>query len=177
MTSNFESIIAWLMEMEGGYANHPRDPGGCTKYGITLATMRRYLKPAATCSDVRQLSLDQAEAIYRKGYWAPVKGDDLPSGVDAVVFDFGVNSGPNTAAQYLQRVLAIKADGVIGPITLAEARRQPPAWVVDRLIGERLAYLQSLKTWSIFGRGWQRRLDGLKALANELMRMEVVKRV
>jgi lysozyme family protein len=167
MKDNYDRCLAEVLEQEGGYSNDPGDSGGPTKYGITIHDARMYWKHGATAADVRAMPLDVAKQIYRSKYWDAISGDDLPSGVDLAVFDYGVNSGIHRAAMVLQRFLGVPDDGVIGPHTLDALREQPAgdAHLVAEICDERLAFLRRLGIWHLFGRGWGRRVAEVKALA------------
>lgn len=133
MKANFQTALALVLKHEGGYVNHPSDPGGHTNKGVTLANYRRYVKPGGTVADLKAISDQEVATVYRRFYWDAVKGDDLPAGVDYAVFDFAVNSGPRRSAEFLQRTLGAAQDGKIGPKTLAAARAAKPLLVIDNL--------------------------------------------
>tara|TARA_R110000751_G_scaffold65483_2_gene133949 strand:+ start:5951 stop:6580 length:630 start_codon:yes stop_codon:yes gene_type:complete len=165
---NSSKAIPKILEHEGGFVNHPSDPGGATNKGITLATFRRYIKPNGTVSDLKALTTAQAVTVYKRQYWDAVSADLLPSGVDYAVADFAVNSGPSRAAKYLQAVVGVTQDGQIGPATIAATKAMPPREVIERLCGDRLAFMKRIqggKLWQTFGRGWQRRVDDVRAVA------------
>lgn len=151
----FEHVIA----VEGGLVEHPADPGGLTKYGIS---QRSY--PG---EDVRNLTLSRAKELYRRDFWDRVRGDELPPAVAICLFDYAVNSGVSQAIRTFQRCLGVVADGVFGPATLAAARAREPRSLVIDLQAERLLFLSRLVTWDDFGRGWTRRVisTALEALA------------
>ena len=107
-------------------------------------------------------------AIYKKQYWDAVKADDLPSGLDNAVFDYAVNSGPGRAAKDLQRVLGVTPDGSVGSNTLAAAKGKDASRLINQLCDRRMAFFRSLKTWGTFGKGWTRRLVGVRALSLDL---------
>lgn len=161
MNRNFERALPLVLKHEGGFANHPKDPGGATMKGVTLATFRRY-KPGATVADLKAISPNILAQIYRDGYWNEVNGDDLPAGVDYAVFDFAVNSGPGRAAEYLQAVAGVAQDGRVGPQTIAAVAKLDPASVINSLCNRRLAFLKRLKTWPTFGKGWESRVAGVR---------------
>ena len=98
--STYDEALRRLLAHEGGYTNHPSDPGGPTNFGITIYDYRKYVKPNATAADVRAMKLDEAKAIYRTKYWAAQRCDELPAGVDYSIFDYGVNSGIGPAAEF-----------------------------------------------------------------------------
>ena len=162
--ANFAAALSAVLLHEGGWANNPKDPGGATMKGVTLATYRRY-RPGATKEQLRNISDEELRTIYRDGYWDEVRGDDLPSGIDFATFDFAVNSGPSRAAKFLQRVLGVTQDGVIGPVTLSAAQSANPEAVIRHLCDQRLAWLQTLSTFATFGKGWTRRVQEVKAKA------------
>ena len=172
MNCDYDACLAETLEQEGGYSNDPGDPGGPTKYGITIWDVRLYVNPHATAADVKALTLDQAKAIYKSKYWDAVSGDELPQGVDFAVFDYGVNSGIHRAAMVLQRLVGVPDDGVIGPVTLAATAKFAPADLGAKIWDERLRFLQSLHTWPLFGRGWGRRCVEGKALTMKLAMTE-----
>ncbi len=165
MKENYDKCLAEVLEQEGGYSNDPGDPGGPTKYGITIFDARMYWKHDAAAADVRLMPIDVAKAIYKSKYWDAIHGDDLPGGVDLAVFDYGVNSGIHRAAMVLQRLIGVPDDGVIGPRTLEKVKECDPASVASDICHERFHFLQSLHTWRLFGRGWGRRVAEVKALA------------
>jgi lysozyme family protein len=165
MQSSYDAALARVLAHEGGYTNHPDDPGGPTNFGITIFDYRKYVKADAGAADVRAMKLDQAKAIYRAKYWDALRCDDLPAGLDYAVFDYGVNSGVSRAAKVLQRLLGAPADGVIGPVTLAAARDCDCERAVAALCEERLGFLRALRTWPVFGKGWGRRVDEVKTAA------------
>lgn len=170
MNRNFDRALSLVLKHEGGYVDHPRDPGGATNKGITIATYRRYVKKNGTKEDLKRISDADVAKVYRKHFWDKVRGDDLPSGVDYAVFDFAVNSGPTRAAKYLQRVLGVTQDGIIGGETLKAAAWAKGDFVIDRLCDDRMDFLRSLKTWPTFGKGWTRRVSGVRAEALRMVK-------
>src|SRR3990170_3500943 len=168
--ANYAEALRRLLGHEGGYANHPSDPGGPTKFGITLADYRKYVKPNATAADMRAMRIEEAEAIYRKHYWNALRCDDLPAGVDYAVFDYGVNSGIARAARVLRRALGLSA-GAVDEEALAAARAADAGGLVTAICEERIAFLKRLKTWPVFGAGWSRRVAEVRAAALAMARL------
>lgn len=164
MKANFPKSLHETLRYEGGWSDHPKDPGGATMKGVTLETFRRY-RPMATKAELRAISDADVERIYRAGYADPVAFDALPSGMDHVAFDGAVNSGPSRGARWLQVGLGIKADGKIGKGTLAVARTAEPVPVIKRAVAARAGFLRGLKTWATFGNGWSRRMAEVEAFA------------
>ena len=164
--SSFDACLARVLAHEGGYTNHPADPGGPTNFGITIADYRRYVKPLATAADVRVMTLDEAKAIYRARYWDALACDDLPAGVDYAVFDYGVNSGVARAGRVLRRCLRLGDDtSTVSGAVIAAANKGDTRALIAAICEERLRFLQSLRTWPVFGRGWGRRVAEVKSAA------------
>jgi lysozyme family protein len=164
MQSTYEICLPLLLAHEGGYTNHPSDPGGPTNFGITIDDYRRYVKPDATAADVRAMKLSEAKSIYRSKYWDAQRCDELPAGVDYVIFDFGVNSGIARSGKVLRRMLALpEKSGPDAAITAALA--SDPKRLIVSICDERLRFLQSLKTWPVFGTGWGRRVGEVRSAA------------
>lgn len=165
MRENFKEALAAVLVHEGGYVNHPDDPGGATNKGITHRTYAAWLhKNGKPTKDVRDITGAEVEAIYEEQYWNVIRGDDLPHGIDYAVFDFAVNSGSARAAKFLQRIVGVAADGVIGLQTLkAVESTGSEKRVIVTLCQNRLAWLKKLRHWSTFGRGWQRRVEEVQA--------------
>jgi lysozyme family protein len=164
--STYDAALARLLVHEGGYTNHPSDPGGPTNFGITIYDYRKYVKPGATAADVRAMKLEEAKAIYRAKYWDAQRCDELPAGVDYAVFDYGVNSGIGRSGKVLRRVLKLPnntsavTDAVIAAVRAADAKT-----LIVAVCDERLRFLQGLRTWSVFGAGWGRRVAEVRLVA------------
>ena len=165
MDRNFARSLSLVLQHEGGWSEHPKDPGGATMKGITLAVFRRYVEPKATKDDLRHITDAQIASIYRKQYWDAVKGDDLPDGVDYAVFDYAVNSGPGRAAKHLQAVVGATQDGKIGPDTIAKTSAMLRASVINGLCDKRMEFLHGLPTWPTFGKGWTSRVTAVRSVA------------
>lgn len=161
MQENFSASLAFVLAIEGGFVNHPKDPGGATNMGVTQAVFSAHLSRKGMADrSVRHIAEAEVAEIYRVQYWDRVRGDDLPAGVDYAVFDLAVNSGVSRAAKMLQAVVGVAQDGVIGEMTLDAVKAMPAADVVRELCRDRMAFLKRLKHWPTFGRGWTRRVEG-----------------
>jgi lysozyme family protein len=168
MDRNFPRALNAVLKHEGGYVNHPNDPGGPTNKGVTLATFRAYVKPTGTVADLKAISDAQVGVVYRRHYWSKVMASDLPGGVDYAVFDFAVNSGPARAAKFLQRALGVVQDGKVGPATIKAAAGADRDGLIDTVCDMRLRWLRTLDTWKTFGKGWTSRVEGVRRLAKKL---------
>lgn len=162
---NFDRALTEILKFEGGYVDHPLDPGGATNLGITIATLSDWLGRPATKAEVKTLTKDKVAPIYRARYWDGVRASQLPGGVDLATFDGAVNSGVSRGAKWLQGALGIAADGKVGPVTLQAAQTADPVATVRRICAKRLGFLQSLRTFATFGKGWTRRVAHVEATA------------
>lgn len=154
---DFDTAFTKLLGHEGGYVNHPNDPGGETNWGITKAVAREF----GYTGSMRDLPRDTAKRIYRVKYWDAVKADEMPAAVRYPLFDAAVNSGVGQAARWLQRALGVADDGKIGAITIAKAKQSDGVAVASAMIGQRMEFMTNLSTWPAFGKGWARRIASL----------------
>lgn len=162
--------LARVLVHEGGYVNHPSDPGGPTNKGVTQRVYDSYRKGKSLAKrSVKSITNDEVADIYDRQYWDAVKGDQLPPGVDYVLFDGAVNSGPSQSIKWLQRALGPlytgRVDGIMGMGTLTALRSvNNHDALIDRICANRLAFLRALKTWKTFGKGWSARVAGVRAV-------------
>lgn len=157
-----------ILAHEGGYVNNPKDPGGATNRGVTIGTLRKLGidKDGDGDSDVVDLKLltaADAAMVFKRFYADPVQADLLPVGLDYAMTDFAVNSGPSRAAQHLQRILGVPDDGHIGPKTIAALAGRNVVDLIKALSASRLKFMRNLPTWPTFGKGWQARVDAVRA--------------
>jgi lysozyme family protein len=158
---NFDEAFDTLLGHEGAYSNHPSDPGSETMWGVT----RKVAIQEGYTGDMHVLPRELAKTIYRKRYWSAVQADKLHECIRYTVFDAAVNSGPKQAIKWLQRVLCVEEDGVLGPVTFAAMDDVPPLLVGTLFNAERLSFMTDLPTWGHFGRGWARRIaENLRGL-------------
>jgi lysozyme family protein len=159
MQSNKEKVFAFTYKEEGGYGNDPNDPGGATNLGIIQVEYNKYRTAKGLPEQsVKHITRAEADEIYTKSYWNKIDGDDVPAGIDLVIYDYGVNSGPGRAIEYAQRVLNVGVDGILGPITLAALKAVEPRKFIHDFDDDRLSFLQRLKTYIYFGKGWSARV-------------------
>ena len=160
MVKNFKQSLAWVLESEGGYTNNPSDLGGATNYGITKSAWQNYLQRQVSDDDIKNLSVNVAFNFYKKRYWDICECDYLPSGIDYCVFDFAVNSGCGRSAKFLQKILGVVCDGIIGNQTiLACNNAKDKKIIIGAICAKRIEFLRALKTYSIFGKGWADRVQ------------------
>ena len=165
MKENFDEALKAILHHEGGFVNHPKDPGGMTNLGVTKRVWEEYVGHEVDEKAMRALTPADVDTLYRRKYWDKVRGDELPAGVDYAVFDAAINSGPGRASKWLQTAVGAVPDGAIGPGTLAKVEAMEPAAIIEKYQATRLAFLQSLPTWDTFGKGWGRRVTEVKDAA------------
>ena len=153
MKANFDKCLEMLLHHEGGYVNHPDDPGGETNLGVT----KKVYVASGGKKSMKKLTVKDVAPIYKKSYWSRLKCDDLPSGLDFCAFDWGVNSGTGRVAKALQKICGASVDGAIGPKTLALINRQNPKYMIEEFGKIRQEFYESLGTFKTFGKGWTRR--------------------
>ena len=165
MESNFRSALQHVLQSEGGFVNHPSDPGGMTNLGVTARTWEDWIGHKPSEKEMRELTPEKVAPLYKRKFWDAIRGDDLPSGVDYCVFDCAVNSGPGRAAKFLQELVGVKPDGGIGPVTLAAVKAADPTELINKYAEKRLQFWQGLPTFKTFGKGWTRRGNEVKETA------------
>lgn len=144
--SNYDACLVKTLRYEGGYSNHPSDPGGPTNWGITIHDARAYWKRDATAADVKAMPLGVAKEIYRTKYWGKMNCDADPAGVDLCTFDSGVNSGVGRGVKWRSAAAGLS-----------------PVAAVKKMCAIRLSFLHGLRTWGVFGKGWGSRVADVEA--------------
>lgn len=166
---NFDACLKEVLLHEGGYVNHPKDPGGRTNLGVTQRVYEEWIGYPVSEKIMRELKVDQVKTLYKVKYWDVVRGDDLPLGLDLCVFDFAVNTGTGRAARYLQQMVGATEDGQIGPRTLSLVAQMVKSLGANhcamRYQDMRRDYYRMLKTFPTFGRGWLRRVKEVEHTA------------
>jgi lysozyme family protein len=167
MQSNFELCLKLMLAHEGGYVNHPQDPGGMTNLGVTKRVWEEWVGHEVDEKQMRALTSETVAPLYKRNYGDAVRADDLVDGVDYCVFDVAVNSGPGRAIKFLQSCVGVTADGGFGPATLSAVNKaqEDPKRLIELYSARRLEFLQSLKTFETFGKGWSRRVTEVKEKA------------
>ena len=168
MKNNFEICLKEVLKHEGGFADHPHDKGGATNLGVTQVVWEEWCGKKVSEDDMKALTIDDVKPLYHNRYWDATKCDDLPSGVDYCVFDTAINSGRVRAAKFLQSVVGVVPDGVIGSITIASTDLRGARLTVNQYCDKREAFLRGLSNFNVFGKGWVRRVEEVRAKALEM---------
>jgi lysozyme family protein len=171
MKENFEKCLAKMLAHEGGFVNHPQDPGGMTNLGVTKKVWEEWVGHEVDEKQMRALTPETVAPLYKRKYWDAIRADELVAGVDYCVFDVAVNSGPGRAIKFLQSAVGVTADGGFGPATLSAVKEaeKDPTRLIELYCAKRLDFLQSLKTFETFGKGWSRRVAEVKDAALKML--------
>lgn len=171
MKQNFNKCLAILLKHEGGYVNHPSDPGGMTNLGVTKRVWEEWTGHEVDEKQMRALTPTTVAPLYKRKYWDACRADDLISGLDYAVFDCAVNSGVGRAVKLLQSCVGATPDGGYGSITTALVKKAEadPTKLIELYCAKRLEFLQSLKTFETFGKGWSRRVAEVKDAALKML--------
>jgi lysozyme family protein len=171
MTKNFRDCLELVLKAEGGFVHHEKDPGGMTNLGVTKKVWEEWLGRNVSEKEMRALTPAMVKPLYKRKYWDAIRADELVAGVDYCVFDVSVNSGSGRAVKLLQSCVGATPDGGFGPATLAAVKEaeKDPARLVELYCAKRLEFLQSLKTFETFGKGWSRRVQEVKDKALKML--------
>ena len=165
MIDNFDRCLDLVLTSEGGYSNDARDPGGVTMFGVTQAAWQDWVKRPVSEIEMRSLTRDKIAPLYPRRFWEPIKGNQLPLGLDYAVFDCSVNSGPGRAVKLLQTALGVTADGALGSRTLDAIANIPVEGLIHDFCEERINFMRGLSTFAAFGTGWTRRVAEVQETA------------
>jgi lysozyme family protein len=167
--SNWNNAFKMMLASEGGYVNHPSDPGGMTNLGVTKRVWEEWVGRESNEKEMRSLTPEMVEPLYKRKFWDACKCDDLPSGIDYLVFDFAVNAGCGRSAKILQTAVGVTPDGGIGPMTLAAVNAIPETELIEKFSQGKEDFYRSLNTFETFGKGWLNRVAAVKVKATSLL--------
>ena len=170
MKENFGKALRLLLKHEGGYVNHPDDPGGITNLGITKRVYEEWIGREATEEDMENLTPEDVAPLYKTNYWDKCRCDDLPSGLDYVAFDWAVNSGVSRSSKGIQKSCGAEPDGIIGLKTLELAKGQNTTFMIENFQIIRQEFYEKLARFDTFGRGWTRRNNEATKVALEMVK-------
>jgi len=169
MKENFDSALKMILKSEGGFVNHKLDPGGRTNLGVTQRVWEEWVGHPVDEKAMRALTPEVVGPMYKKKYWDAVKADDLPDGLDYLMFDFAVNAGPGRAIKTMQKAIGATPDGAIGPKTVAALKAANQSELVAKFSAEKEVFYRSLPTFGTFGKGWLRRVAEAKTHAESML--------
>lgn len=162
-----KKLIPFILKWEGGFANHPNDKGGATNKGITIATFRHFFGSGATVEQLKAMTDEQWETVFRKGFWNPFKGDRIRNqSIANICVDWAWGSGTITAIKQVQRLLGVKADGIVGNITLGAINNAAPDELFEKIRSARLAFVEAIvrrdASQRVFLKGWRNRIESIQ---------------
>jgi len=169
MQSNWDNSFKLMLKSEGGFVNHPSDPGGMTNLGVTKATWENWVGRASDEAEMRGLTPEKVEPLYKKKYWDAVRGDELPAGISYLCFDFAVNAGAGRSIKTLQTAVGVTPDGGFGPMTMAAVQAVDPVDLIERFSQAKEDFYRSLTTFATFGKGWLNRVADVKVKATSML--------
>ena len=172
MKDNFEKCLKHLLVHEGGFINDSRDNGGMTNLGVTIRVWEEWVGHPVSEKEMRNLTPTMVAPLYKRKYWDACHADDLVSGVDYAIFDVAVNSGVGRAIKLLQSCVGATPDGGYGSITTALVKKaeSDPTRLIELYCAKRLEFLETLKSFPVFGKGWSKRVSEVRLTALELVK-------
>ena len=177
MISNWQQAFKQMLASEGGFTDDERDNGnklpdgrkGSTMLGVTQFNWEQHVGHQVTHDQMRKLTPADVEPLYKKKYWDVVRADELPSGIDYLVFDMGVNAGPGRSIKLLQAAVGVPADGGFGPMTMAAVLAADPVKLIEDFSQAKEDFYRSLNDFSVYGTGWLNRVAEVKQKASTMV--------
>ena len=169
MNSNFKQALEYLVKSEGGYVDNPKDPGGRTNLGVTQKVWESWVGRESNEKEMRALTKTDVEPLYKRKYWDACRCDDLPTGLDYLVFDFAVNAGVGRSAKTLQSCVGVSVDGQIGNQTIEATKKIAPSELIEQFSEAKRNFYKSLVTFPTFGKGWLNRVEQVETVAKSMV--------
>ena len=177
MIANWEKSFALMLESEGGFSDDPRDNGnklpdgrpGSTMLGVTQYNWENWTGHQVTHEQMKKLKPEDVKPFYKKKFWDACRCNDLPDGIDYLVFDFAVNAGVGRSAKTLQSVVGTTPDGAIGPLTLAAVNKFSPQELIDGFSQAKEDFYRGLSNFDVYGNGWLNRVAAVKVKASSML--------
>ena len=177
MNSNWQKSFELMLKSEGYFSNDQRDSGnhlpdgreGSTMLGVTQYNWENWIGHEVTQEQMKKLTPEDVKPFYKKKFWDVCRCDDMPSGIDYLVFDFAVNAGCGGSAKILQKAVGVTPDGGIGPMTLAAVNAIPEAELIEKFSEAKEAFYRSLDNFPVYGNGWLSRVAQVKVKASAML--------
>ena len=172
MKDNFADALTALLIHEAGFVDNKDDPGGMTNLGVTAETWAMWVGHDVNEKQMRALTPSIVAPLYKRKYWDACRADELISGLDYAVFDYAVNSVVGRAIKALQNCVGVAPDGGFGTTTMAavsQFKGDAAKTLVEEYCDNRLQFLKSLKTFPVFGKGWEKRVNEVKAMSLKML--------
>jgi len=168
MNRNWDKSFDLVIVNEGGFVDNKLDPGGATNWGCTQAVWERYIGHQVTVDEMKALTKEDVKPLYKRNYWDAIHGDAIPSGLDYCLFDAAINSGVSRSSKWIQEIVGVFADGAIGNNTVSAIAQLNPVTAINEFCDKRQAFLESLKTFPVFGKGWTKRVHDVRIRSLEM---------
>jgi lysozyme family protein len=176
MKENWKASFDMMLESEGGFSDDERDKGnwlpdgrkGSTNLGVTQGVWEEWVGRQSNEKEMRSLTPAMVEPMYRRKFWDACRCNDLPAGVDYLVFDFAVNAGVGRSAKTLQGAVGTTPDGAIGPLTLAAVNAHTPEELIHEFSEEKVRFYKGLNN-PTFQQGWLNRVAHVKLKASSML--------
>jgi len=169
MESNFDQSLKLVLKSEGGYVNNPKDPGGETMMGVTKNAWSTWLKRPIADGEMAKLTVADITPFYKALYWDKSYCNQLPTGIDYMVFDASVNMGVGQSIKLFQKSLGGVPDGIIGPNTMKLINEMNVKTMIDKYSAQKEMFYRSLGTFPTFGKGWLARIEHVKQAALSML--------
>lgn len=171
MKSNWQTSFNLMLVSEGGYGDlsHLGDTGGRTNFGVTQRVWEEWVGRESNEKEMRALTKEIVEPLYKRKFWDACRCDDLPLGIDYLVFDMAVNAGVGRSAKLLQHCVGVSADGMIGTITITAVKAKDTEELIEKFSEARELFYRGLTTFNVFGRGWLNRVAHSNANALQMV--------
>jgi lysozyme family protein len=177
MISNWDQAFKQMLASEGGFTDDERDNGnklpdgrkGSTMLGVTQFNWEKHVGHEVTHDQMRKLTPTDVEPLYKKKYWDVVRADELPSGIDYLVFDMGVNAGPGRSIKLLQTAVGVTPDGGFGPMTMAAVQAADPTKLIQDFSDAKEDFYRGLDDFPVYGTGWLNRVAAVKLKASSML--------
>ena len=177
MISNWDQAFKQMLASEGGFTDDERDNGnklpdgrkGSTMLGVTQFNWEQHVGHQVTHDQMRKLTPTDVEPLYKKKYWDVVRADELPSGIDYLVFDLGVNAGPGRSIKLLQAAVGVPADGGFGPMTITAVLAADPVELIEKFSQNKEHFYRGLDDFKTYGTGWLNRVAAVKVKATSML--------
>jgi len=161
LKDNFEASLALVLKSEGGFTSDVHDNGnklpdgraGCTNLGVTQANWEAFVGHPCTWDNMKALTAETVAPFYKRKYWDIVHGDDLPTGLDYLVFDFAVNAGAGRSIKTLQTAIGVTADGALGPLSVSAINNISVKQLIERFTDAKEKFYKSLNN-ATYEKGW-----------------------
>lgn len=164
--ADYKVIIPFILKWEGGYVDIKEDRGGATNKGVTIATFRSVYGKDKTTQDLKSITDEQWNYIFKKLFWDKCKCTGITDqSVANIIVDYAWGSGISRAIKDVQTMVGTSVDGICGPKTIAAINRTDPPALFDKIKARRIQFYNNIvkanPSQSKFLKGWTNRVNSL----------------